>query len=547
EPATRVTLPMAAPHRAAVSLRAGGDPAAILGHDVIGPLMHAFAAWIGEEAKLLAADHGRDVKPLFLLRDGYLPHRMFEALGGAGAAVEISRFSARRASFRDAAAVRDYLRTEPTQRIEILASQLLLDPGEAARLGGDHRAFREAVLQPGTLATILARSQAYADRLIRHVVEQGGIAAGDTVMLVDLGYEGTAQNLIAPLLTERLGVRVAGRYLLLRESGRTGHDKRGLFDARHYDNKTLHALSNPIAVIEQMCTAAQGSVMDYGARGLAVRKAPGIKGGQSALRDRVQAAALDYVASAAAGFHRPPAADDADARRRMAMAILARLLFLPQADEVAMLGAFDQDVNLGTDDLAKLIDADQARDGLRRRGIAYLNDVSRMYLSGELQPHGLPLNLALFGVSRLGIDLRSVDFQVSSLAVPVIMADGARHIVNDIPAYPTHDGFHVMTVPVGRFTLGVQIGAIADWVQIEDVSLHTVADYANARDRIVRPIPTSVIYDAMAAQGGGLYRCDARGLIFVPPPVTQGDEPLLLAVTFRPIVARQRVALRQAA
>src|SRR3546814_2383046 len=95
----------------------------------------------------------------------------------------------------------------------------------------------------------------------------------------------------------------------------------------------------------------------------------------------------------------------------MAGAILARLLFLPQAQEVAIFETFDHDVNLGTNDLVKLLDIEASAEGLRRRGLSYLNDVGRMYLPGELQAHGLPLNLSLFSVSRLGLDLRSSDFR----------------------------------------------------------------------------------------------------------------------------------------
>jgi hypothetical protein len=35
-----------------------------------------------------------------------------------------------------------------------------------------------------------------------------------------------------------------------------------------------------------------------------------------------------------------------------------------------------------------------------------------------------------------------------------------------------------------------------------------------------------------------VHRCDERGLIFVPPPAGIRDEPLLLAVAFRPVVRR---------
>lgn len=547
EPATRITLPCTAPHRAGVALRTDTDAAAALGHDVLGPLVHAFCGWVADEAAALAAAHGAPVKPLFLLRDGHLPHRMWAALHpeAPAAAVEISRFSARRASFRNVADIRAYLLAEPTERTEVLANQLLLLPAEAAKLGRDDQAFRRAVAKPEWVKRITGRSRAYATRLAAHLSAQG-VARGDTIMLVDLGYNGTVQNLIAPVLEAELGVRVAGRYLLLRESEPSGLDKAGLFDTRHYDTRALHALCQPIAVVEQLCTAAQGSVVDYHPSGQPIRKAPGIKGAQSDTRDRAQAGAISYARHAAVAWHRAPAADGPDARRRGAMAVFARLLYLPRAAEVAVLGAFAHDVNLGTSDLERLVDPDAARDGLRRRGLSYINSVRRMYLPGELQPHGLPLTLALFGTSRLGLDLRESDFGGQALEVPVMVMDGVQAHRTTMPAHPTHDGFHLLAVPVGagRYTVGIQLGAIAEWVQVEDVRFHTLAGFAEGAGGT---LPAAPVFDAMSAQAPGLYRCTEAGLVFVPPPPVKDDRPLLLALTFRPLVARARAELRAAA
>ena len=81
---------------------------------------------------------------------------------------------------------------------------------------------------------------------------------GDTVMLVDLGYNATVQNRMEPILREAFGVHVAGRYLLLNEDFPSGLDKRGLLDQRHYDTAALASLCENIAVVEQLSTCALG-------------------------------------------------------------------------------------------------------------------------------------------------------------------------------------------------------------------------------------------------------------------------------------------------
>src|SRR3546814_11436202 len=81
----------------------------------------------------------------------------------------------------------------------------------------------------------------------------------------------------------------------------------------------------------------------------------------------------DVCSSDLAGFHRQPQSDDAESRRRMAAAILARLLFMPIESEGALFERFDQDVNLGPSQMTKLPDTNEAAEGLRRRGPSYVN------------------------------------------------------------------------------------------------------------------------------------------------------------------------------
>ena len=547
DPATRSFTPTFQPHRPQVSLRSEFDPAWVIGHDVMGPLMHGFAHWIRDEADAMSARTGRRVKLLFMLRDGYLPKRVFDALfREMGAhAIEISRFTARCASFVDEAAVREYLAGEPEHgRVDVLARQTHLSPSEGKKLAGGRsgpagqEAFNRAALLAPTLGKILRRSSDFADRVAAHLRREG-VTEGDAVMFVDLGYNGTVQNLIEPILRARMNLAIEGRYMLLREDVPSGLDKKGFLDVRHYDRKSLHALCGYIAVIEQMCTLAQGSVVDYSADGKPIRKAADLKGGQNAARDRIQDACVAFAQQAARGVLRAPASDDTDARRRMAAAILARLLFMPLASEVEVFETFDHDVNLGTSDMVKLLDVEASATGLRRRGLSYLNDVERMYLPAELQGNGLPLNLSLFSSSRLALDLRTRDFIVGARPIPVILADNASQGVVEVDAYPTHDGYFLAKIPVGaaRFSVGVQFGRFAEWIQIEDASFHPVESFGRPTER--SRIHAQLIHEGMIEESPGLYRCGANGLSLVPPPQGTGDAPLLLAIVFRPLVWRE--------
>src|SRR3546814_4710137 len=83
------------------------------------------------------------------------------------------------------------------------------------------------------------------------------------LLFVDLGYNGSVQNYVEPLLRRELGVDIAGRYLLLREKEISACAKQGFFDTRHFDEKALEALTTNVAVLEQLSTTTMGSVLDY--------------------------------------------------------------------------------------------------------------------------------------------------------------------------------------------------------------------------------------------------------------------------------------------
>ncbi len=550
DPTTRQTVPAMQPHRPLVSLRTEQDPAFVLGHDVIGPMLHGFAEWVRDEAAALAERCGRPVKPLFLMRDGFLPMKMFETLGCGIAAHEaaISRLTAGRAGLIDSAAIGALIeRDAGKHRFDVLAGQLLLEPHEAKKLAGpkaETSDLERVALEEETAAKIIRRSARYADRLIAHV-RRAGLDDGDMAMLVDLGYHGTVQDRVAPLLAARMNVMTAGRYLLLRENEPSGLDKKGYFDKRHYSREQLTALGSSIAVIEQICTQAKGSVVDYYPNGKTIHeKAPGENGGekgaQSATRDRIQAGAIAFGAAATA-MGRGAVSDDDVCRRRNAAAILARFMYLPSAEEVATIGDFTHDANLGSSSHLKLLDMSSSTRGLRRRGMHYVQSTARMYLPGELQDQGLALNLALFGIVRGALDVREGDFLAGGIKVPVIMANAREDCLVDVDAYPTHDGYYRLTVPArGDLTVGVMLGGIFEAVQIDDVSYQPIVVPSEERGGYSdKPdIDAPHVQEGMEPIAGDLFRCTPGAALLVPALPAVGEGGYKLCIAFRPVVRR---------
>lgn len=555
----RAQLPTLQPHRAPIAAMMPllEDPAARFGYAVMGPVLAGFANWLKVEAQRLRATATGEVRFVFLLRDGHLPRRVYEALAEADgppvSSIELSRFTAAAAAMTSEEAIFAYVESELTDtRLEVIAKQLLFTPGEVKELikppstGTAKAAFLHKIRKPGALHQIIGRSTAFAERLAGYVRKQTGCQPGDTLALIDLGYAGTVQRFAEPMLKQRLGVQVAGLYLIDRPIEASSSDKRGFMDLRHYDFRTLNAFCTNVAVLEQLCTVAQGSVIDYTADGESVRDELGVKGQQSQVREAIAQAALLFAATSGEAFHRPPASIDETAIRKAAAACMARLMFLPMREEVDVLADFEHDVNLGAKDMLKLFDVASATEGLRRSGLVYLKNTDRMFLPAELRDHGLPLNLTLLTHRRFGLEFRQTDFLHREMVLPIMVAADGDVSLTEVAAHATHDGFYRAIVPIGdsRYAIGVMFGQLFEWVQIEAISFTPVDEWeSKAGVKPGKPIPAQTVFEGMSEAAPGLYRCDLEtGFGMIPPPPRTSDALMSLTVIFRPIAERRRAA-----
>lgn len=543
------------PHRAVLSAIEPSitDPAERFGFATLGPVLSGFQRWLADEARAIEAARGGKVHFLFLMRDGHLPMLVHQASAPdtTAHAIEISRFTATAASLTSEKAVERYFQLELGTDLHVVANQLLLPKPEISRIMTSipslnaANAFLKEIRKPARMRHITKSGAGYADRMIEHVRASVNPARGDTLMLVDLGYNGSVQNDIDRLLSKRLNVHVAGRYLLLREQSLTGFDKRGFLGPDHYDANTVESLCNNVAVLEQLCTATQGSVIDYSPEGTPIRKGNSIKARQSAIRDRIQAGCLRFIREEREVFIRHAVRDEATMWRRGAAAVLGRLMFMPTAQELGVLAEFEHDVNLGVDNTVALFDPAIAKRGLRQRGLFYMKGSERMYLPAELHGEGLSLKLALLASKRFGLALKYADFIDQSISLPVIIADGRNVSTGHVTATPTHDGYYLAPIPIGdcRFSIGIQFGRLYEWLQVDSAVFMPVERFLSDKQRPgldeIEALPS---LEGMEQAAPYLFHCaDETAFMMVPPPRRERDEPMMLAVVFRPIAPREPV------
>jgi len=367
------------------------------------------------------------------------------------------------------------------------------------------------------------------------------------LMLVDLGYNGTAQNRIDTLLQERLGVHVAGRYLLLREKDCPGLDKAGLFSTQTHDPQVLEAMCANVAVLEQLCTASMGSVVDYAEDGTPIRRANDIKQQQSAVRDAVQQGALGFVQTACQPLMLGAGkCDPLPLWRDAASAALLRLMFLPLPQELAVITAFEHDVNLGSARTVPLFDDAAAQPGLRTRGLFYMKGSERMYLPAELARTDLSVRLSLFAQARFGLEFTYTDFSEERLPIPAIFLDGGTTSQSVIEAQPSHDGFFVAVLPIGAnaMTLALPLGRMYSHIELAAIEAMPVADFLRGdRADTARHHTLAPILDGITEIAPGLLQCDSpEAMLVIEPPAQPASEPMMVAVTFRPTAMRREIA-----
>jgi len=129
----------------------------------------------------------------------------------------------------------------------------------------------------------------------------------------------------------------------------------------------------------------------------------------------------------------------------------------------------------------------------------------------------------------------------------VINLKGSEHVLTNHTATRTVDGYYRLQLPLvsAKQAVGIQLGKLFSWVQIEAIEATPLADLApTVLNRRVWPL--TGIPDGMEQEAPDLYRVSPGGLLFVSLPTL--TEPMLLSVAFRPICRREEpVALRTAA
>lgn len=547
-PVIRTTKPLVNPFRALFTALTPelNTPDFLLGYYSLGPIMYSFAHFIQAEiAKMHRA--GKQPKALFLMRDGHLPLLACQTINNQfnGHAVSISRFAAYAASFRTEEDIARYLvGLGKSQRLNDIAHQLLLPDQIVApliKMAEEHaqpeEEFMRLMLRNDIQKMIVSKSIAYWERLKRYLVKNIALQAGDTLVFVDLGYVGTVQRQLAPLFKE-MNVELEGRYLLTLNVSPQETQRIGLLDNRHYDDKTLLCIVLFIALFEQLCTSNEKSAVDYDHDGNIIYSQTRFSDEQYAKLADVQQACLRFVHQAKNFFGMMPRLMTEEIRRDVTLAELARMLFLPTGPELGYLQAFQFDFNLGTKDIYPLFDLKQGLQGLKRRGLFYIDThciSKRTHYPAELRVAGFELAMTFLSHTRFNLEANFDDMLPRREMVEIQRAELNTIQPDSLLAFATHDGYYSVWVKVDT-ALSFCIGKRYQWIQVESAQFIEEEAFAKQQEagHILEASDCLEFLD-IADHGNGLLQCLSRTSMIKLNP-TLLHQSYIFRLVYRPLV-----------
>jgi predicted HAD superfamily hydrolase len=528
------------------------SPAFQLGITTIGPAIAAFDAFIADRVAKLHG-HGKTSAVAFLGRDGFLSNRIWsETRDDEATYLEISR----RVALIGSAATLDPLidlfngigdeKINVTTFLDILkclppsVAAFFAQQTNNATTGHEFAKALPQLIQPKQMASIAA---AMRHSLLSYLGTRiPNLRNLTDLTVVDIGYCGSIQKSLRRIFDlESLNIRIHGLYL-------STHDE-AFYDLAADDTAegfisdlvvTPHVkrmFNRNATVIEQVCCSATGSVRNY--EDTKVLYEPDRRSsGQIETSQDVQNGALAFVKAARelAPQYRLRPFDDLDTAAKWTAAILARLILMPTERELAMVGAFKHDLNLGSESVIPMVDSKLLSQLEMARGLpaACAAPAPPMWLGGSfagITPASGYLYM-LFGANRLPGDIFG-ETKHTSIGVGLFGKDGAA-AMEQVAVYRNGMGDFRVRVPLTRSmnidTIAIPLAGIAKEAILRGVCVqHGTTAQQAAAGAAVEELAADRITTAGLDQLGSHYKAiDTDGCLLIKPAPLKSDVMILI-------------------
>ena len=526
-----------------------------VGLTIVGPALAAFDAFIEERRTWLARNGGR-VAVGFLGGNGFLSHRIWrETRGDAAAYIDINRRVSMIGAADTVEPLAELVRGIPEIDERSFADIVKLNSPKVARFFARYpdgnatgRELADALPDLLDAEDIASIASGLRKRCLAYLrLSIPGFDSCTDLVLADLGYSAQAQKALRRILDiEGFDIRLHGAYLLSLDDAFNdiddGDSAEGLISDLVVTPHVKQMMIRNIALLERICRSGEGAARDY--RGAEVlRDVDSRPADQAALAAEIQSGALDFVSRSREIASRcnlqPYAALNVAAR--WAAACLARLLLLPDDDEISLLGILTHN-GLGSQTIAPMLDAAFVRNQIIARGLsaACTAPAPPTWLAGSfamLSPSHAYLYL-LFGANRLPIDVFG-ETASGTLQVGLFQANGSAS-VETVTVFRVGTGDLRLRIPIARAmavtTIGLPLGRLAREGILDGVMVQTGNTVTAAtRAKPVRIDEGRLVFAAGIEGTGRHYRAsDADGCVMIPIDRFE-DDIAIYTVAQRPL------------
>jgi FMN phosphatase YigB (HAD superfamily) len=448
---------------------------------IFGPVLAGFQHFLKNRLERIAAGGGK-IAVMFLSRDGYLMYQLWQESQSIPAHyVEINRRVALVANLSNIKSLQDVFASAKTLNEGAVQAILKVDlPSIRRYFRGAPDGLVDAKVFIKDLPQLLDESDAasVSDIVREQFLEHLRLSIPDfdgctDLVMVDLGYYGTIQRSFRGIL-DRSGLahRLHGIYLAtvdeMYANLPAGDSAAGYIDGSVLTPVIKRSLLRNIAIIEQICSAPQGSVRDYEA---------GVARHEVDIRSPEQIAFCAELQEYARLFARLfdetaeelkiDLAANLQALRDWSSLFLVRFLIFPTTAEQRRFGAFKQDVNLGTYLLYDMANVEHVQKLETAMGLPAVMSAAAppMWLGGSIAGMSA-FGSCVYGLGVFGLLPRSLihDEAAGSLQVKIIK-DG-RGVMCSATCLQTASGELRLRLPVlKRDTGGVVAVPLDGFVQ----------------------------------------------------------------------------------
>ncbi|KFX17670.1 xsa-associated protein [Pectobacterium atrosepticum ICMP 1526] len=461
----------------------------ILGCTVLGPALFGFCKHIKKQS-----EKHPSAKLAFLMRDGYMPKLAYEAMYPSETTynLRISRLTSISSSFSCKKDIEDYLMKAFSpflsenaslegndELINVTLKHLLVEEKTKYKIKSKLRSsgyyvhsLIDAIFSGEVLKEIIDNSLKYRKRLIMHIQKETGLKAGDTLMLIDLGYEGTTQNKLSDILEKELGIYIVGCYFIVSHTPDWERNRTGLISPRDYDWRIILSLTNHIASFELLCSSNDNSVVDYDLSGDPIYELNSISYSILEKISEIQIQAIKFIELNSKDVTQ--IFEDDSVLSESAVADIARFIYFPTIMETRFFESLTFEVNLGTKNKVNFLNVNKGMDYVKKYGISRLVDNGggfRTNYPSELRYLGVDYAISLLSSYRNSIDFSVADSIQRRYEVDVLYVNETETFPQKIESRYTFDGFYSLYIPVLTTEIIIMLGHVDSMLEIMDFSV----------------------------------------------------------------------------